>query len=364
LRVVVTGACGFVGRVLAQHLVEHGGFRVTGVDSLVRAGSETNRAELRRLGVTLVHGDLRLKSDVDALPECDWLIDAAANPSVLAGTPGHGTSAQLVEHNLIGTLHMLEHCRRTQAGFLLLSTSRVYSVEPLAGLAVETRGERLVPVAGRSPAGVGPEGIDESFPAEPPMSLYGATKRASEVMALEYGAAHGFPVWIDRCGVLAGAGQFARADQGIFSFWLHRWRRGAPLAYIGFDGRGHQVRDCLHPRDLAELVVVQLGAGSPAGSPAGSSAERPRIVNVGGGTASSASLAELSAWCRRRFGAREVGHDPASRPYDLPWVVLDARRAQRAWDWAPRRGLEEILEEIARHAEARPDWLELTGGLA
>lgn len=355
MRVVVTGACGFVGRVLAQHLVEHG-FRVTGVDSLVRPGSETNRAELRRLGVELVHGDLRLKSDVEALPECDWLVDAAANPSVLAGTPGHGTSAQLVEHNLVGTLHMLEHCRRTQAGFVLLSTSRVYSVAPLAALAVETRGERCQPVPARAPAGLGPEGIDERFPAEPPMSLYGATKRASEVMALEYGAAHGFPVWIDRCGVLAGAGQFARADQGIFSFWLHRWSRGAPLAYIGFDGRGHQVRDCLHPRDLAELVVRQLGAGAPA--------DRPRIVNVSGGAAASASLAELSAWCRRRFGAREVGHDPAARPYDLPWVVLDSALARRTWSWAPRHGLAEILEEIARHAEAHPGWLELTGGLA
>jgi CDP-paratose 2-epimerase len=354
VRVVVTGACGFVGNVLVQHLVERGGFEVTGLDSLVRAGSETNREGLRELGVRLLHGDIRVRSDVDALPEADWLVDAAANPSVLAGTPGFGSSAQLVEHNLGGTLHMLEYCRRTGAGFVLLSTSRVYSVAPLAALALAERNAAYVPVWAEAPPGIGEHGIRESFPAEPPLSLYGATKRASEILALEYGAAFGFPVWIDRCGVLAGAGQFARADQGIFSFWLHRWKSGRPLAYIGFDGRGRQVRDCLHPLDLAELVVQQLQAGAARG--------RPQVVNAGGGARSACSLAELSTWCRERWGAREVGVERGPRPYDLPWVVLDARQAESTWGWQPRRSLHEILEEIARHAEARPDWLERTGG--
>jgi CDP-paratose 2-epimerase len=355
VRVVITGACGFVGRVLAQHLVEQGGFEVTGLDSLVRAGSETNRGELRRLGVRLLHGDIRVKSDVDALPDSDWLIDAAANPSVLAGTPGLGSSAQLVEHNLGGTLHVLEYCRRVRAGLVLLSTSRVYSFAPLAGLALREQGEAFVPEWEKAPPGIGVHGIDESFPAEPPLSLYGATKRASEVLALEYGSTFRFPVWIDRCGTLAGAGQFARADQGIFSFWLHRWRSGGALRYIGFDGRGYQVRDCLHPLDLGALVAQQLKAGSVD--------DRRQIVNVGGGAARACSLAELSAWCTSRWGAREIGVEREPRPHDLPWIVLDNRLAQTTWDWQPRRSLQEILEEIARHAEGHPDWLERTEGL-
>ncbi len=355
MKVVLTGACGFVGRVLAEHLVEHGGFQVTGVDSLVRAGSETNRAALAALGVDLRHGDLRVKSDVEALPDADWLVDAAANPSVLAGTAGHGSSEQLVEHNLGGTLHMLEYCRRAGAGFLLLSTSRVYSLAPLADLALCTEGDAYAPDWSSAPAGVSEHGIAESFPADPPMSLYGATKRASELLALEYGSAFDFPVWIDRCGVLAGAGQFARADQGIFAYWIHRWRSALPLRYTGFDGRGRQVRDCLHPRDLARLVLRQLGARSADG--------RPPIVNVAGGAERASSLARLSAWCTQRFGAREVGGDLTPRPYDLPWVVLDSRLAQRTWDWQPELGLDDVLEEIAHHAEAHPEWLERTGGM-
>jgi CDP-paratose 2-epimerase len=44
-------------------------------------------------------------------------------------------------------------------------------------------------------------------------------------------------VHINRCGVLAGAGQFGKADQGIFSFWIHSYRARRPMKYIGFEGR-------------------------------------------------------------------------------------------------------------------------------
>jgi CDP-paratose 2-epimerase len=44
-----------------------------------------NRARLRKLGITFVHGDIRHASDFEPLPAVDWVIDAAANPSVSAG---------------------------------------------------------------------------------------------------------------------------------------------------------------------------------------------------------------------------------------------------------------------------------------
>jgi CDP-paratose 2-epimerase len=55
------------------------------------------------------------------------------------------------------------------------------------------------------PRGATVDGIGVEFSTAAPVSLYGATKLASEIIALEYGAAFGFPVWITRCGVLAGA---------------------------------------------------------------------------------------------------------------------------------------------------------------
>ena len=86
------------------------------------------------------------------------------------------------------------------------------------------------------------------FSTAAPVSLYGATKLASEIMALEYGGAFDFPVWITRCGVLAGAGQFGTPAQGIFAFWVNAHLRRRPLRYIGFNGTGYQARDAFHPQ--------------------------------------------------------------------------------------------------------------------
>ena len=353
MRILVTGACGFVGSTLARTWRERSpDVSLVGVDNFIRPGSEINRTALKRLGVPVTHADIRQASDFDAIPEVDWVIDAAANPSVLAGIDGRTSSRQVVEHNLVGTLNMLEYCRRTGAGFVLLSTSRVYSIPPLAGLPVRVENNAYVPAPASPIAGLSARGVSEAFSTDPPVSLYGATKLASETLALEYGAAFGFPVWINRCGVLAGAGQFGRADQGIFAFWIHSWREGALLTYIGFDGRGHQVRDCLHPADLVPLIERQMSAASET--------TRPRVINVSGGVSSARSLRQISDWCAARFGPRAVDSRAEARPFDLPWMVLDAQRAATTWNWSPQIGVEAIFEEIASHAERHPDWLELS----
>lgn len=355
MRILITGICGFVGSTLARALLaERPGLELHGIDNLGREGAHLNLAPLRALGVVIVHGDLRLSSDLDNLPACDAVIDCAAEASVLAGTAASGCSpAQLVGHNLGGTLHLLEYCRRHRAALVLLSTSRVYSIPPLAALPVVVHRGAFAPdpaavAAGALPAGISAAGIAETFSTEPPVSLYGATKRASETMALEYGHSFGFPVWINRCGVLAGAGQFGRADQGIFSFWIREWASRRPLRHIGFDGLGHQVRDCLHPADLAPLVLAQLDAGADAA--------RPRTVNLAGGAAQAMSLRQLGAWCTQRLGPHLVASDPAPRPHDLPWIVLDSSLAAAAWGWRPRTPLAAILEEIAGHSLAHPRW--------
>jgi CDP-paratose 2-epimerase len=163
------------------------------------------------------------------------------------------------------------------------------------------------------------------------------------------------PVFVNRCGVLAGAGQFGRADQGIFSFWINSHLRRRPLQYIGFGGEGHQVRDCLHPRDLIPLLEKQLLAPAiPSGD---------RIVNVGGGVASATSLRQLTDWCDGQFGRHPVASSPANRAFDLPWIVLDPGRAARVWNWRPQTPRDAILDEIAAHARAHPNWLELSAPL-
>ena len=171
------------------------------------------------------------------------------------------------------------------------------------------------------------------------------------MLALEYGGAFCIPVWINRCGVMAGAGQFGHPEQGIFSFWIHSWLRRAPLKYIGFAGNGCQVRDCMHPRDLVPLLRQQIAT---------TGGDVPRVVNLGGGLSNSMSLAQLSAWCDGRFGPHAVAADPQPRPFDLPWVVMDHSLAGRVWGWQPQTPLMATLDEIADHAVQHPEWLEIS----
>ena len=352
MKVLIPGVCGFVGSHLAHHLLEsHEGITIVGLDNLARPGSETNRVSLKRLGVQLFHGDIRMASDLETLPVTDWVIDAAAQPSVLAGRDGKTSTRQLLEHNLLGTINLLEYCRVSRAGLILLSTSRVYSIPALRQLPLRAQASAYTLDGERPwPAAVGLAGIGEDFSLEAPISLYGATKLASERLALEYAAGFQLPVWINRCGVLAGAGQFGTAEQGIFSYWLHAHSMRRPLKYFGFGGHGFQVRDALHPRDLARLVDFQLRKGGPG-----------QLLNVSGGQANSMSLAQLTEWCDGRFGPESTDGETRSVPTTSPWLILDSSKALTATGWEPQIGLHQILEQIADHAAANPDWLTWCG---
>jgi CDP-paratose 2-epimerase len=354
MKLLITGICGFAGSALAESLLERReGLAIWGIDNLMRPGSETNRARLRKLGVKFVHGDIRAASDFEAIPACDWVIDAAANPSVLAGVSGNGSSRQLFEHNLASLINVLEFCKSHRSGLLLLSSSRVYSIPTLAKLPLKVADAAFHLDDERPlPNGVSCRGINTEFSTAPPISLYGSTKLASEAVALEYGAAFDFPVWINRCGVLAGAGQFGTPDQGIFAYWINAHLRRRPLRYIGFEGTGHQVRDAFHPRDLAALLDAQMKTARADGR---------RVYTAGGGPAQAMSLAQLTAWSDHRFGVHPVTPDPRPRRYDIPWVIMDNSEVERDFNWRPQTSLPVLLEQIAQHAEQYPEWLELSG---
>ena len=354
MKLLITGICGFAGSSLAECLLDRReGLTIYGIDNLMRPGSETNRRKLQKLGVKFSHGDIRAASDFESLPAVDWVIDAAANASVLAGVKGDFSSRQLLEHNLASVVNVLEYSKRHKAGLLLLSTSRVYSIPALVSLPLRVNGNAFeLDAAAALPPGVSANGVGVDFSTRSPISLYGSTKLACEAVALEYGDAFGFPVWINRCGVLSGAGQFGTPDQGIFAYWINAHLRRRPLRYIGFDGAGNQVRDCLHPRDLAALLDAQMQTNRAAGQ---------RIFTAGGGQENAMSLAQLNAWCDARFGPHVPQADPQPRRYDIPWLVMDNCDAQRTFGWRVKVSADTLLSEIAEHAENNPDWLEKSG---
>jgi CDP-paratose 2-epimerase len=349
MNILITGGAGFVGSTLARQFKnKYPAASITAFDNLKRRGSELNLSEFRKLGISFVHGDVRSADDLEQIEgKPDLFIDASAEPSVHAGMDG--SPAYLLQTNLNGTLNCLEFVRRRGGRFMFLSTSRIYSIRPLQDLLLIESNSRFEISADQNLPGVGERGIAEEFPTNLSRSLYGATKLASELFVQEYSALYGIPALINRCGVIAGPGQFGRTDQGVFTYWVTSHLFGRPLCYTGFGGTGKQVRDLLHPEDLFDLLIRQLGSSLPWNG---------SVYNVGGGRDISVSMLELTAICRRAT-SREVPLSSIAEtsPVDIPLYVTDYSKVQADFGWTPRKGVDDIVNETACWAEKNRELL-------
>jgi CDP-paratose 2-epimerase len=344
MKIVVTGSAGFLGNYITNYLIDRG-HHVVGIDNLSRKGSELNaKRQIEDERVYFRIADISKPEEIEFLKKesFDWIIDCAAEPSVLAGF-GNG-SRNLIDNNLVSTINLLEICKEVNAGFILMSTSRVYSIKALSELEITESETRFEPALISS-------FIDEGFSTKPPISLYGSTKLTSELLAIEYSQMFGFPVRINRCGVIAGAGQFGKIDQGVFSYWIYSWLRKTPLKYIGFGGNGKQIRDVIHPFDICEVLSKQLEDRTIEDEP---------IYNLGGGILNSMSLLELSNWCKENINENDSHLESSSeiRPFDIPMYLTNYSKANLRWGFRPTIDMSTILTEIKNYAENNPEFLE------
>jgi CDP-paratose 2-epimerase len=334
---LITGGAGFVGSNLAVSLASrHPDWEIVVLDNLYRRGSELNLPRLEEAGVEFVRGDVREPGDLAQVGAVSALIECSAEPSVMSGVDGD--TGYLVHTNLTGAYNCLELARRDGAFVVFLSTSRVYPVGPQVDLKLEEAETRFEIAAEQEVPGVSPAGISERFPLDGARTLYGATKLAAELLIDEYRAGLGVPAVIDRCGVIAGPWQMGKVDQGVFTHWMLAHHFGNPLSYIGFGGRGKQVRDLLHVEDLVDLVERQL---------LDREAWDGRTVNVGGGRECSLSLLETTRICRELTG-NEVPVEPVeqTRAGDVPIYLSDCAKIFGLDEWRPRRSAEQVLADI------------------
>jgi CDP-paratose 2-epimerase len=340
MRIVVTGGAGFVGSHLACGFKrDHEGAEVIAVDNLRRRGSELALPRLSQAGVRFLHGDIRNREDLNELPRFDVIIECSAEPSARAGYES-GTD-YLFNTNLVGTHTCLEAARRNDAMFVFLSTSRIYPIKPLRDLPLSDGETRLALPTGQSGPGWSQFGISEQFDLNGARTMYGATKLASELLIQEYGEMYGLRAITNRCGVITGPWQMGKVDQGFFVHWAAKHFFQQPLAYVGFGGAGHQVRDVLHVADLYELVSTQIAASQD---------HTGCTYNVGGGPQCSVSLAELTNLCADRVHrkAPPVGSQPQTHPSDVPFYVSDIRKICARTKWQPRHTIEDILDDVFR----------------
>ena len=90
---------------------------------------------------------------------------------------------------------------------------------------------------------------------------------------------------------------------------------------------------------------------------------RGKVFNVGGGVENSASLVELTEYCRQAAGATiPIGSVPETREGDIPLYITDNSRIQQACNWKPEKGVPTIIEDIVRWIRENESMLQSTLG--
>jgi nucleoside-diphosphate-sugar epimerase len=244
VRILVTGAAGFIGRWVVAELLDRG-HEVLPLDTLSE-GDEANLADLAgRPGLRpFERGDVR-----DATACERWLsgVDAVAHLAAsISVQDSIDDPAGTFDNDVVGTFRVLEAARRRGARFLFMSTCMVYD------------------------RASGSTGIAEDHPTRP-VSPYAASKLAGESLTLSYGHAFGLPVTVVRPFNTYGPFQRSVGEGGVVAIFTRRALLGEPLRIFG-DGR--QTRDLLYVTDCARFVCDALETDTAIG----------RILNAGTGT--------------------------------------------------------------------------------
>ncbi|MEZ5053619.1 MAG: NAD-dependent epimerase/dehydratase family protein [Chitinophagales bacterium] len=335
--ILITGGAGFVGSAMALSLkAKYPSYEIYVLDNLKRRGSELNLPRLKAAQIHFVHGDIRNKEDFDGLPKIDCIIEASAEPSVLAGIDN--TPDYLINTNLNGTVNCLNFATKNKSDFIFLSTSRIYPIETIENTNYIEAATRFEIAEEQQTKGFSIKGISEDFPLDNYRSLYGTTKLASELFIQEYKQFFGLKTVINRCGVLTGPWQMGKIDQGVVVLWLakHYWNQ--QLSYIGYGGKGKQVRDMLHTDDLFRLIDWQMHHID---------AINGEIFNVGGGREISVSLQELTTYCQEITGNTiPIQEVPENRAADIRIYITDNSKVTAKTGWKPEIQPKQILEEI------------------
>jgi len=310
VRVLVTGAAGFVGRWLVPLLAEEGhevtGTRMSGEGIPDAAGSRNQSVRWRALDLS---DPTSVGEAVADQPEAVVHLAALASGAEARRDPGRAW-----EVNAAGTAR-LTHALGEQrsAGLadpvlLLVSTAEVYGV-------------------GAAPA---PRREDEP-PA--PVSPYASSKLGAEEAAREVARRTGLRVVIARSFPHTGPGQSDRYVVPAFARRLRAARRlGAPTVKTG---NLEPVRDFLDVRDVVAAYVALLRRGVPGA-----------VYNVASGTGY--SLHDVFQRLARIIGAEARAEvDPEfTRTADLPHLVGDPSRLQAATGWKPRIPFDQTLQDM------------------
>ncbi|MBI5017671.1 MAG: NAD-dependent epimerase [Deltaproteobacteria bacterium] len=301
MKVLVTGAAGFIGFHVARALLARGD-AVVGLDDL-NDYYEVSLKEARLRQLESRPGFAFERADVADLGALERVFDRGPFDAVchLAAQAGVRYSLEnplaYGRANLSGFLHVLELCRHRGTGNLVYaSSSSVYGANEKVPFSEDDRVER-------------------------PVSLYAATKVADELMAHAYHHLYGIPSTGLRFFTVYGP--WGRPDMALFGF-TRRLLAGEPIDVYNY---GKMERDFTYVDDISAGVVAAL--------------DRPlndEVVNLG--NSHTVSLERFIAVLEAALGVRAEKRYLPMQPGDVPRTFADVSKAKTLLGWEPTTSIE------------------------
>jgi dTDP-glucose 4,6-dehydratase len=316
VRVVITGAAGFIGSRFAEMMVERseelGYNEIVLFDALTYSGRRENIEQLLNdARVSFVHGSITDAVLVDeTLAGVHAVVHFAAESHVDRSIAG---ARPFFETNVVGTQQLLESARHARVErFVHVSTDEVYG-----SIAVGSWKE---------------DHILE------PNSPYSSSKAGSDLAALAYHRTYGLPVSVTRCSNNYGPRQF---PEKVIPLFVTNLMDGLKVPLYG---DGQNVRDWLHVDDHCRGVMAVLEKGRSG-----------EVYNIGGGTelTNRDLTTRLLALCGRDESwiepvADRLGHD---RRYSVDWSKIHSELG-----YQPQVGFEKGLEDVVRWYHDNEAW--------
>jgi UDP-glucose 4-epimerase len=302
MRILVTGGAGFIGSHIVDAYIE-AGHSVAVVDDLSTGHREQVHPQARFYQADVTKADELARIFASERPEL--VSHQAAQKSVRLSVEDPAADAKI---NILGTLHLLELCRRSGVAHVLFAST---------GGAIYGDAERI-PTPEETPAW--------------PISPYGIAKLTVEHYLYYYQHQYGLTYTALRYANVYGPRQDPHGEAGVVAIFVERLLSGeTPVIY----GDGSQTRDYVYVGDVAAANRRALETRA-AGA-----------YNVGTGIETTVN--ELYAALAEAVGVSRPAEYAAPRPGEQRRSALDARRAAETLDWRPRVSLPEGLRRTVDH---------------
>jgi UDP-glucose 4-epimerase len=309
VRILVTGAAGFIGSHVCDHLLS-AGHDVIGVDDLshgklenLAAARGSDRFVFERLDIT----DPGLEALFDRIRP-DVVCHLAAQIDVRISVADPQLDLRL---NVAGTVNLLEAARRTGVRKVVFTSS----------------GGSIYGTPTDLP-------VDETAPVRPE-SQYAAGKAAGELYLNVYAALYGLAWTSLALANVYGPRQDPHGEAGVVAIFGTRMLSGQPTKIFG---DGTSTRDYVHVSDVADAFVRSVHPGAGDG----------RRFNIG--TGRQTNVRELHTLVAKTAGAPDEPEMAAPRPGELQAIALDSGAAERELGWSVRWQIEDGLAQTV-------DWL-------